>query len=216
MLHYKVFKVNPIEENCYILWDDVSHDGTVIDCGCWNNQEKQRVADFIKQKNINLKYILQTHMHFDHCIGLDFVCGINGLSPLCHIADLPVYEAAPDMVQKWFRIDISNLLPKAHATLTEETELYLGKEQIIVLQTPGHTPGGLCFYAPSANAVFTGDTIFRMSIGRTDLPGGNLQQILSSIKSKLFTLPPHTVVLPGHGPESKIIEELAHNPYLQL
>lgn len=215
MFHYRKFIVNPIEENCYIIWDDISHEGAIVDCGCWTRSEQNQIDNFLRQEGIVLKYSLQTHMHFDHCLGLGFVNQKYGLTPLCHAADIPVYEGAPDMVQKWFRIDISSTLPQAKPEISETTTLLLGTVQIQVLHTPGHTPGGVSYYIPEGRIVLTGDTLFRMGIGRTDLPGGNYQQELDSIAQKIFTLPADTKVLPGHGPESTVGEEAYMNPYLQ-
>ncbi len=215
MFRYKRFVVNPIEENCYIIWDDISREGAIIDCGTWSKGEKNSIATFIRDNNISLKYALQTHMHFDHCLGLGFLSQEYDITPMCHKDDLSVYNSAPEMVMKWFRIDISDSLPEVNATLTETTMLKLGEVAIQILHTPGHTPGGLCYYIPQARIVLTGDTLFNMSIGRTDLPGGNYEQELSSIREKLFTLSPDTKILPGHGPESFIGQEVDSNPYLQ-
>ena len=214
MFHYKRFVVNPVEENCYIIWDDNSHEGAVIDCGAWSKDEHRQISSFIREHGIRLKYALQTHMHFDHCLGLGQIASSYGLIPMCHPADVPVYEGAPDMVQKWFRVDISDMLPEVDPSISESYALNLGDNAIQVLHTPGHTPGGVCYYIPQARIVITGDTLFRMGIGRTDLPGGDYRQELESIENKIFTLPADTKVLPGHGPESSVGEELNANPYI--
>lgn len=214
MFHYKKFVVNPIEENCYIIWDDSSHEGAIVDCGCWTRTEQNRISEFIRQEGITLKYCLQTHMHFDHCLGLGFISDKYGLTPLCHPADISVYQGAPEMVEKWFRIDISSTLPEASPEIAETSALQLGEVAIQVLHTPGHTPGGVCYYIPQGRTLLTGDTLFRSGIGRTDLPGGSYEQELQSIREKIFTLPQDTKVLPGHGPESTIGEEMECNPYL--
>lgn len=214
MFHYKRFVVNPVEENCYIIWDDNSHEGAVIDCGAWTKDEHRQIANFIREHGITLKYALQTHMHFDHCLGLGQIASCYDLTPMCHPADVPVYEGAPDMVQKWFRVDISDMLPEVDPCISESHALNLGDNAIQVLHTPGHTPGGVCYYIPQARIVITGDTLFRMGIGRTDLPGGDYRQELESIENKIFTLPADTRVLPGHGPESSVGEELNANPYI--
>jgi glyoxylase-like metal-dependent hydrolase (beta-lactamase superfamily II) len=134
---------------------------------------------------------------------------------MCHAADLPVYEAAPDMVQKWFRVDISDMLPEVDPCISESYIINLGEISIQVLHTPGHTPGGVCYYIPMGHIVITGDTLFRMGIGRTDLPGGDYHQELQSIENKILTLPSDTRILPGHGPESTVGEEMNANPYIR-
>lgn len=216
MFHYKRFVVNPIEENCYIIWDDTSHEGAIVDCGAWTKREHARIDDFLSENGIKLKYSLQTHMHFDHCIGLGTISEQYGLTPMCHPAESTVYQAAPEMVRKWFCIDISDSLPEVETSISEASVLQLGEVSIQVLHTPGHTPGGVCYYIPQGRIVLTGDTIFRMSIGRTDLPGGDYQQELESISRKIFSLPQDTVILPGHGPESTVGEEMDSNPYLAM
>jgi glyoxylase-like metal-dependent hydrolase (beta-lactamase superfamily II) len=185
-----------------------------VDCGAWTKGEHARIDDFLSENGIKLKYSLQTHMHFDHCIGLGTISEQYGLTPMCHPAESAVYQAAPEMVRKWFRIDISDSLPEVETSISEASVLQLGEVSIQVLYTPGHTPGGVCYYIPEGRMVLTGDTIFRMGIGRTDLPGGNYQQELESISHKIFTLPLDTVILPGHGPESTIGEEKDFNPYI--
>ena len=214
MFHYKRFAVNPIEENCYIIWDDTSHEGAIIDCGTWSNAENTTISRFLHDNGITLKYSLQTHMHFDHCLGLGFIAGQYGLTPLCHQAELPIYHGAPEMVQKWFRIDISSSLPPVSGTLTESTPLNLGSFGIQVLHTPGHTPGGLCYHIPQAQIVLTGDTLFNQGIGRTDLPGGDYDVLMRSIFEKLLMLDGETRILPGHGPSSDISTERMTNPFL--
>lgn len=214
MIKYKRFIVKPIEENCYVLWDDATHEGAVVDSGAWGDMDRKRICDFILAENIVPKYLLQTHMHFDHCLGLGFMADRYGLKPLCHAMDLPVYQTVPMMVKRWLRQDITGTLPEVDASLTESSRLNLGGVDIQVLHTPGHTPGGISFYIPAARLVLTGDTLFRMGIGRTDLPGGDIGQELDSIRHKLLTLPSDTAVLPGHGPESTIDDESTHNPYL--
>ncbi len=215
MIHYKCFVVNPVGENCFVLWDDVTRECAIVDCGAWSTGEREGMSDFIRTEGIVPKYLLQTHMHFDHCLGLGFMVEKYGLTPLCHALDLPIYQTAPTMVQRWFRQDISGNLPEVSATISESVRLNLGEAQIQVLHTPGHTPGGVCYYIPAARLVLTGDTLFQMSVGRTDLPGGDMRQEIESIRHKLLALPPDTLVLPGHGLVTSIGEEEDSNPYLR-
>lgn len=214
MIYYKRFVVKPIEENCYVLWDDTTGECGIVDCGAWSEMDRKRICDFIQSEGIKPKYLLQTHMHFDHCLGLGVMSDKYRLVPMCHAMDLPVYRTVPMMVQRWLRQNVSGSLPEVDACIVENMKLNLGETQIQVLHTPGHTPGGVCYYIPAARLVFTGDTLFRMSLGRTDLPGGDIVQELDSIRHKLLVLPPDTVVLPGHGPESSIGAEQESNPYL--
>ena len=213
-MNCKLFTVNPIQENCYVIWDETTHDGAIIDCGAWKDAERQDIAAYIDKEKINLRYALQTHCHFDHIWGTGFIHDKYGLKPKCHPLDVETYSLAPEMVQRWFRMPLENM-PELDATLSESTTLPLAGTEIQVLHTPGHTPGGVCFYLPEARLVFSGDTLFRMGMGRTDLAGGSWQDEIKSITTKLLTLPPDTRVLPGHGPETTIGEEMDQNPYLK-
>lgn len=211
----KAFTFNPVGENTYLIWDEDSREAAIIDAGMSNQRENAIISDFIANDKLKLKYALQTHMHFDHIWGLSFIEETYGLKPLCHAADESIYSEAPEMTTM-FRLSMNWNLPAIERYLNEGETLQLGDTVIKVLHTPGHTPGGLSFYIESAHTLFTGDTLFKGSIGRTDLPGGNLTDELNSIKNKIITLPPETIIYSGHGPESNIKWELMNNPYLQM
>ena len=211
----KAFTFNPVGENTYLIWDEDSREAAIIDAGMSNQRENAIISDFIANDKLKLKYALQTHMHFDHIWGLSFIEETYGLKPLCHAADESIYRDAPEMTTM-FRLSMNWNLPAIERYLNEGETLQLGDTVIKVLHTPGHTPGGLSFYIESAHTLFTGDTLFKGSIGRTDLPGGNLTDELNSIKNKIITLPPETIIYSGHGPESNIKWELMNNPYLHM
>lgn len=207
MLQYSTFVMNPIQVNCYLLWDNDTRDGAVIDCGAWNQTEQTHLQNFIETEGIRLTQSLQTHMHFDHVMGAGFIHRQYGLQPTCHPAEQDIYAAAPDMLRRWFRIDVGDRMPECKPILSPSSVITLGNTDIQVIHTPGHTPGGVCFYIPSQRLLFSGDTLFRQGMGRTDLPGGSYAQIIDSIRTRLLTLPPDTKVLPGHGPETTIAAE---------
>lgn len=207
MFKYKAFICNPVQENCYILWDDDAHDGAIIDCGAWNDSERQEIASYINKEEIHLKYSLQTHCHFDHIWGLSFVHDMYNLVPKCHAQDINIYNDSNLMVEKWFRTTLPENMPELDPCLKDGTVIPLESMNIQVIHTPGHTPGGVCFYVPEARLLFSGDTIFRMGVGRTDLQGGSYQNLMESINNKLFLLPDDTVILPGHGPSTTIGDE---------
>ena len=209
----KAFTFNPVGENTYIIWDEESREAAIIDAGMSNNREYAAVSEFIDKEKLQLKFALQTHMHFDHIWGLSFVQETYGLKPLCHMAEEGIYNDAPEMTSM-FRLSMNWNLPAIERYINEGETFQLGKTTIKVLHTPGHTPGGLSYYIESAKTIFTGDTLFQGSIGRTDLPGGNLTEELNSIKTKIITLPEDTVIYSGHGPKSTIGWELRNNPYL--
>ena len=207
MLRYKTFVMNPVQVNCYVLWDTETHDGVIIDCGAWNETEQKRLQEFIEGERINLRHALQTHMHFDHTMGAEFINRQYGLPPTCHPAEQEVYAASAEKVMRWFHMDITKRMPQCQPTLSPSSVITLSSTKIQVIHTPGHTPGGVCFHLPAQRILFSGDTLFRQGIGRTDLPGGSYSQIVNSIRTQLFTLPADTLVLPGHGPETTIAAE---------
>ena len=170
------FTVNPIEENCYLLWDETTLDAAIIDCGAYEKGEKERIRQQINANHLQLCYLLQTHTHFDHIYGLPTFAKEYNLAPMCHSDDLPIYKAMPMMSSQLVGLPIEGELPIVRQCLLDGQEIPLGTLSIRVIHTPGHTPGGVCFWIESENCLFTGDTLFRCSLGRSDLPGGNMMQ----------------------------------------
>ncbi len=211
-MEIKSFVVNPIGENCYIL--SVGKEGAIIDCGAFERKDWLAIKRYLEEKEIILRYALQTHMHFDHVFGLHFVKEDFGLSPLCHIADQQTYNHVPSMTTAFMGQSMYVELPKVEEYLRDGQKLKLGDKEIEVIHTPGHTPGGLCFYVEEESVLFSGDTLFQCSIGRTDFPGGSMSMEISSIRERLFSLPDETVVYPGHGGHTTIGYEKVHNMYL--
>ena len=211
-LNIKRFVTNAIGENCYLVWDD-TRETAIIDCGAWDEQKEAKIAHFIEENDLRPVLALQTHMHFDHIMGLPFLHRRYGLQPMCHALEQPVYEAAPAMVLGWFGQQMPPLVPVGEY-LVDQQVLRLGNTPIRVLHTPGHTPGGLCFYLPDDKLLFSGDTLFQGSVGRSDLPGGDVQALIRGIWDQLLSLPDDVTVLPGHGPETTIGDERRSNPYL--
>ena len=209
----KAFLFNPVGENTYLIWDEETKEAAIIDAGMSNNRENAAVSEFITKENLQLKYALQTHMHFDHVWGLSYIKETYNLRPLCHAADEIIYSQAPEMTGM-FRLSMNWNLPAIGRYIEEGEIIQLGKTSIQVLHTPGHTPGGLSFYIESDHIIFTGDTLFQGSVGRTDLPGGNLEEEINSIKTKILTLPSDTIIYSGHGPKSSVEWEKKHNPFL--
>ncbi len=207
------FVTNPIGENCFIVWDD-TQEAVIIDCGAWGEAKENKIARFIEENHIHLCYALQTHMHFDHIMGLHFLHRRYGLRPSCHALEQSVYEAMPAMVQAWMGVAMQEPLVPIQEHLTDGQELTFGRTALRVLLTPGHTPGGLCFYLPEAKILFSGDTIFQGSIGRSDLPGGSMNALVESIRTKILPLPDDVTIYPGHGPSTTVGDERRTNPYL--
>ena len=191
-MNIHTFQVNDLGVNCYLLWDTASAEAALIDCGAQTQSEWERIRGFIEQKRLSLKYALLTHCHFDHIMGLPFIHSTYGLKPIFHRMDQPVYDAMPQMAAR-FGISMPLPLPQAEQYITEGDELTLGKHALKVIHTPGHTWGGVCFHAESADALFSGDTLFQGSLGRTDL-GGDMAVEINSIRTRILTLPPQTKV----------------------
>ena len=211
-MKYQSFTFNPVQENTYLLWDEQTLEAAIVDTGAWDRQEEQSLAGSIEALGLKLKYVLQTHAHFDHTFGLPFVHRTYGLMPVFHKDEADVYRQMPSMAAR-FGLNMGGGMPAIGQQLSDGDELLLGTTAVRLIHTPGHTPGSSVFYIPDAGLLFSGDTLFRESIGRTDLPGGSYEDELDSIKNKLFCLPDDTEVLTGHGPSTTIGWEKQNNPY---
>lgn len=206
--------VAPLGCNCSILRDPASGDTIVVDPG----GDADRIVSILEEKNCRVKYIVHTHAHFDHMLGTHDVaeaCSMKGPRPeVClHPADNALYRMLPQQCG-WFGLPPHQPEEKITHALADEEQFVLGHRRFEVLFTPGHTQGSCCFHLPEQGILFSGDTLFASSIGRTDLPGGDFTQIIKSIKNRLMTLDDGTVVIPGHGELTRIFEERRTNPFL--
>ncbi len=192
--------------NCHILADD-SGEAVIVDPG----DDPDKIIEI--SKDFKVRYLLHTHCHLDHISGTRKVADATGAKVLIHEKDRPLYEKLPDQARA-FGWDVGDPAP-IDETFDDSDVIRFGNSSLDILHTPGHTPGSCCFRDPEQGLVFSGDTLFKRSIGRTDLWGGNYDQELDSIRQKLFALDPDTVVYPGHGPETRIREEKDQNPFLQ-
>ena len=208
-----MMSVNPFGENMYILWDEASHEAVVIDPGMMREGEREMVTKFIDEHQLNVKHVLLTHLHVDHITGARWLADKTGADVCGSALDNPLGQELPDQVAH-FRINIEVEPLTVDRNLTEGDTLPLGDEIIQVLHVPGHSPGGLAFYVPQSNLLFSGDTIFNGSIGRTDLWGGDFAQLINSIREKILPLPDKTVIASGHGPTTTVADEKRCNPFL--
>lgn len=208
----QAFEFNLFGELTYIVWDEKSGEGAVIDPGMSNEYECQTFTRFIETRNIRLRYLLYTHLHIDHTLGHEYITAHYGLKSMAHPADAPLGQARPSQAQM-FRMRIAPNPLVADTKLHDGEILPLGDETLEVISVPGHSPGSVAFYCKDSGFVITGDALFNGSIGRTDLPGGNHEQLLTSIRKRLLSLPAETEVYPGHGPSTTIGREIMHNPY---
>jgi hydroxyacylglutathione hydrolase len=208
----KIYKLvfSPIEVNTYIL-EDESGNCAIIDCGCYNRKESDRLADLIKNKNITPVLLLNTHCHLDHIFGNKFILERYNLRTFSNENDeMNRNDAVQHALLFGLTMDIP---PEPAGFLTDNQIITFGTTELVTLHIPGHSPGSLGFYSEKNNCVFTGDALFAGSIGRTDLAGGDYDTLIKSIKNKLFVLPPSTVVYPGHGKETTIEREINSNPF---
>ena len=207
---YKVFYFNPLRECTYVVWNE-NRQCVIIDPGAITSREKERLADFIEQEGLQVEAILLTHGHFDHIFGLQDAAQRYQVPVYMHPKDQSVFEGAEGFSKMLG-------LPYEPYTgpildITQCANLPEGL-QFEVIETPGHTQGCVCLYLAAAGLMFCGDTIFCGSVGRTDHPGGDHDQMIESIKRNILPLPPATRLLPGHGHDTTIEEEKLHNPFL--
>lgn len=198
--------VGPVMTNCYIIGCEETGKGAIIDPG----GSAERILDAVERMELDIVYVLNTHGHFDHTLANDEVVEATGAPLAIHEADAPALAHGGGA--SWFGMRGSK--SSADLLLTEGDVLKVGNLELHVLHVPGHSPGGVAFYVPREGVVFSGDALFNMGIGRTDLPGGSYPQLMASIRAKLFALPDETVVYSGHGPATTIGRERVGNPFL--
>jgi len=204
------FVNNPYQENTYILYDD-TRECAIIDPGMYTAPEQNAVTNFIRDNQLKPVLLLNTHCHIDHVLGNKFVFDQYGLKPQFHPGELPVLSAVPSYApQMGIRYELS---PLPDHFLSETGTVSFGNTELELIFAPGHSPAHLCFYDEADNLLIGGDVLFKGSIGRTDLMGGNYDQLIENIEQKLFTLPADCTVYPGHGPETTIGFEKKHNPF---
>ena len=209
----KVFKLvfSPIQVNTYVLADQ-SGDCAIIDCGCYNKNEFSALVDLIESKNLKPVLLLNTHCHLDHIFGNKFVFDKYKLSPYSNELEEPNRKNA---VNHALLFGLSmDPPPEPAGFISDKQKIIFGNTTLLSLHVPGHTAGSIAFYSELDGCIFTGDALFAGSIGRTDLPGGNFDTLLKSIKNKLLTLPGQTIVYSGHGPDTTIEREINSNQYL--
>jgi glyoxylase-like metal-dependent hydrolase (beta-lactamase superfamily II) len=212
MLSIKSFTFNPFQENTYVI-SHKNGDCIILDPGCYGESEQRELEVFIESQGLRPVLLVNTHCHLDHVFGNAWAALKYGLKLHLNRLELPLLENAPAS-GLMFDLPFDSYGGEFH--FLEEGELLrLGDEEFEVIHTPGHSPGSLSFYHSRQSWLISGDALFHRSIGRTDLPGGDYETLLASIRSKLFTLPDKVRVFSGHGPSTTIAEEKMFNPFLQ-
>lgn len=212
-LQVHCFTFNPFEENTYLLYDETGK-CIIIDPGCFDENEREELERFIEDNQLTPVRLINTHCHIDHILGNAFVADKYALGLEIHQGEVKVLEAGMT-VAGMYGIPYTPS-PLASSFLTEGDIVELGGVKMEVLFTPGHSPASICLYNAADGFLIAGDVLFRESIGRTDLPGGDYDTLIASIRTKLFLLPGDTVVYPGHGPSTTIGYEMMFNPFLQV
>ena len=211
MFTVKEFTFSPVQENTYVIYNE-SVDCCIVDPGCYFSNEREELQHFIDEQGLRPKYLLNTHCHLDHVFGNKFVHDTYGLTLHIHQKEKLVLDYAPES-GKMFGLPFQNYQGDL-IYLQDGDEIKLGNDVLSVLFTPGHSPGSISYYCEAQNFIVSGDVLFNMSIGRTDLPGGDFDTLINSIRNKLFVLPDDVLVYSGHGPTTTIGYEKKNNPFL--
>lgn len=213
MLKIESFSFNLFEEKTYIVYDTESHECAIIDPGMENPHEAMILDNFIIKEHLRVKYLILSHLHIDHVWGVPYVKEKYGVKVTAH-NDGGYLGAIMDAQAQMFGLSKSPGKIEVENAVEDGDRLFLGEEELVVYHVPGHSPGGIVLYAPKSKFLIAGDVIFKNSIGRTDLPGGNYKQLVEGIQKKILTLPYDTVVYPGHGPTTTVGDEATYNPFI--
>jgi hydroxyacylglutathione hydrolase len=212
MLSVHYFMFSPISENTYIVYNE-SGACAIVDPGCYYQEEKEELSAFIAENDLKPQYLLNTHCHLDHVFGNKYVADTYGLQLHIHEKEKTLLDFAPAS-GLMYNLPFDNYDGKIHY-LEPGTTVAIGDDVLEILFTPGHSPGSISFYDRKGGFILSGDALFRGSIGRTDLPGGDFDTLIKSIRQELLVLPGDTLVYSGHGDPTTIEEEKANNPFLQ-
>lgn len=209
-----VFTFSPFEENTYLVADEDTRECLIVDPGCYDAEERETLRRYIEANHLRPVKLFNTHAHIDHVFGNRFVFDTWGLLPEMHAGELPVLAFAAQAAKMYGLRDFQQSPDPVRFWSPGET-LEVGKHRFELRFTPGHSPASLCLCHLDEPYVIAGDVLFQGSIGRYDLPGGNLDTLLESIRTELLTLPDETRVYPGHGDSTTIGEERRSNPFLR-
>jgi len=213
MISFKAFVFNPFQENTYVISAE-NKDCIIIDPGCFDREEHQTLIQYIADNQLNPKAVWLTHAHIDHVLGLQFCLDHWKIPYFISASEIPQLKAVEVYAPNYGFNDFQPVIQEGF--LLDQSHIFLGIESFSILIVPGHAPGHVAFYHQDSKQVWAGDVLFRQSIGRTDLPGGDFETLKKSIVEKLYTLPNETIVYPGHGPATDIGFEKKYNPFVSL
>ena len=212
MLKVKCFVCNTFCENSYVVYDDNMKECAIIDAGFYYGDEEDAVAHFIESNNLKIKHLINTHLHLDHCFGVTYISERYGVELSADNSDEMLLNLIPQQCEM-FGIKLNAPVPKLKNIIKEGDKIEIGNYSLTAISVPGHSPGSLCYYCKEEGILFSGDVLFKESIGRTDLYGGSYKALNENITSKIFTLPENTIVYCGHGPTTTIEHEKEYNPF---
>ncbi len=205
----KIFCFNDFGENTFVI--EEAGECIIIDPGCYSREEVEELIGYIDSQNLRLKSIINTHCHIDHVLGVEKIKNHFAIPYIIREKELPALRSVKLYASLYGYPDFIEPVPDYF--IDEQKTVNLGKQIWEILDVPGHSPGHIALYNREASICISGDVLFKRSIGRTDLPGGDYETLIESIKTKLFTLPENTRIFPGHGPETTIGDEKKYNPF---
>lgn len=210
MTKIKIFVFNSFQENTYLVYDE-TNECIIVDAGCSNENEYNKIDEFISENSLSLKFIVNTHCHIDHILGNAYLANKYGVESIANKEDLPLIERSKDMAAA-FGLNVQEP-PIPSRLVNEGDEIKFGNSTLLVKHVPGHSPGSIALYSENEKFVIVGDVLFKGGIGRTDLPGGSYDTLIASINDKLFTLNDDVIVYSGHGESTTIAKEKSDNPF---
>ncbi|MCR5470785.1 Glyoxylase, beta-lactamase superfamily II [Xylanibacter ruminicola] len=213
MLNIKTFMCNLLQENTYVVSDDTK-ECVIIDCGAYYEEERTAITQYIDNEGLKPVHLLCTHGHFDHNFGIDTIYHAYGLKAEIAEEDGFLINDIPGQFLRMIGVPLKREYPPVGRYFEPNEVIRFGHHELKILKTPGHTPGGVVFYCEAEGIAFSGDTLFRMSVGRTDFEGGSYKELAESLKNVIAKMPAETTVYSGHGPKTTISDELKYNPYL--
>ncbi|MFI3261677.1 MAG: MBL fold metallo-hydrolase [Rikenellaceae bacterium] len=214
MIKIKVFAVNPFREVTYVVSDESSKECVIIDAAASEVKERERIENYISKNELSVKLLINTHCHIDHILAINYFKNKYGVEFAASESETLIVESAEASARMYGLPTDDDFVPTIDKFLNDEDIITFGESSLKVIATPGHTIGGVSFYHEETKTLFTGDTLFKGTIGRTDLPTGDYDVLMGSILYKILPLGGETTIYPGHGDHSSLAQEAMHNPFV--